>query len=836
MINCPEDLKVLYKTDYLPYRDTPVSKDLNLYFAGVTVPITQMVDDSFSLDESICSQDNIKFGACESSILKIKVANVDDDIKGREFSIIQTVKSSYTMPLGLFTVDSCPKEDNLIFKDIVAYDRMKKVDTDVADWYNGLFPTGTETYTLAQFRALFLARIGLEEDTSRLPLPNDSMTVEKTLDTTSISGRTVIEACEELNGCFGHINRQGKFTHIILKPMHGDYPQMDYPQMDYPMLEPYDEHVYDYQTIHFEEYTVNPIDGLQIRQEENDVGCIYGTGTNMYIIQGNFLVYGKSAAELEVIAANAAGNIFGRGYRPYEATLPGLSYVEVGDFLKFIADDTTAGYVLSRTLTGIQALTDEFSASGKEEQTQSFGVNNEIIQLQGKAMTLKMSVDGLGIVISDLAESTQSQIAATASAISAEVSRATTAEGELDGKIELTAESITAEVSRATATEGTLDGKITVQADRVSSEVTRATTAEGQLSNTITQTAGALSVEITRATNAEGTLSTNITANTNSISAEVTRATSAEGTLNSSISLLADQINLKVNANGVIAAINLSPESIKLSAAKIQFEGLVTANSNFKILADGSIEAVNGKFSGTITGSSFSTTGLYLAGNTIRLTTSNGKITDSNGNTLLYASSNGTLSLGEASSSLSSIYGYASSINMYGDSSVNLYASGTTTRLELGSTSTLLGASMASGTATVRGYNLLLYCANQIYLQKGSGSQVSLFDLLYSPVLYQDGSTANGLKLDASGNLIKNGIATASLGTSSNAFNYLYVTNIYQVSSAGYLGFFGTSPTTRKTVSKLSTSADLSAVITKVNALLDALGNSTGTGYGLIAL
>lgn len=43
---------------------------------------------------------------------------------------------------------------------------------------------------------------------------------------------------------------------------------------------------------------------------------------------------------------------------------------------------------------------------------------------------------------------------------------------------------------------------------------------------------------------------------------------------------------------------------IKLTADNIQLEGLVTANGNFKILEDGSIEAVNGKFGGEINATS----------------------------------------------------------------------------------------------------------------------------------------------------------------------------------------------------------------------------------------
>lgn len=44
-------------------------------------------------------------------------------------------------------------------------------------------------------------------------------------------------------------------------------------------------------------------------------------------------------------------------------------------------------------------------------------------------------------------------------------------------------------------------------------------------------------------------------------------------------------------------------DGVKIKASNIQLEGLVTANENFKILEDGSIEAMNGKFTGEINAS-----------------------------------------------------------------------------------------------------------------------------------------------------------------------------------------------------------------------------------------
>lgn len=66
--------------------------------------------------------------------------------------------------------------------------------------------------------------------------------------------------------------------------------------------------------------------------------------------------------------------------------------------------------------------------------------------------------------------------------------------------------------------------------------------------------------------------------------------------------------------HNVVSTINQTAESIKIQASKIQLEGIVTANSRFKILADGSMEAVNGKFSGTINATSGTFTGDIIGG------------------------------------------------------------------------------------------------------------------------------------------------------------------------------------------------------------------------------
>ena len=83
-----------------------------------------------------------------------------------------------------------------------------------------------------------------------------------------------------------------------------------------------------------------------------------------------------------------------------------------------------------------------------------------------------------------------------------------------------------------------------------------------------------------------------------------------------------------VTKDGVVAAINLSEEGVKIKGTKISLEGTVTANNYFKINLDGSMEATNGTFTGSVTGAAVSggsidirrgsNIGLYCNGNQFR--------------------------------------------------------------------------------------------------------------------------------------------------------------------------------------------------------------------------
>lgn len=75
-----------------------------------------------------------------------------------------------------------------------------------------------------------------------------------------------------------------------------------------------------------------------------------------------------------------------------------------------------------------------------------------------------------------------------------------------------------------------------------------------------------------------------------------------------------------VTKDGVVAAINLSEEGVKIQGSKISLEGVVTANNYFKINLDGSMEATNGTFTGSISGTTVTggtVTGTAISGGTL---------------------------------------------------------------------------------------------------------------------------------------------------------------------------------------------------------------------------
>ena len=385
---------------------------------SVTITNTELHQESFELTESLCSESELTFGACEAAAVKFTMSNVFTSLKDKWITvkIILDGNSDNSFILGRYKVASDKPTADRIKREIEAYDALYDViNTDVGDWYKSILPT-TDTYiTLKAFRDSFFAYFGIMQ--KEIILVNDTMTVSRTVDTDELSGGQVLNAICEINGCLGHIGRSGQFEYVYLdntSPITID--KNHYTSADY------------------QDYIVSQIDKLQIRQDENDIGAIVGTGSNTYVIENNFLVYGKDAATLKAIATNIFDKIKGITYRPAEISSSGNPCIEVGDAIKLSSKYAEINtYVLERILKGIQALTDSYTAQGEQLRTTQINSSNKsITQLKGRVNRLIRDVDQNKAEISNVEAGLKNEITQTASELDVKIQ---SLQSQIDGEI-----------------------------------------------------------------------------------------------------------------------------------------------------------------------------------------------------------------------------------------------------------------------------------------------------------------------------------------------------------------------------------------------------------------
>lgn len=436
------------------YWDSATDKQMVISVVGTN----QKIDNSmleigtFALEESLCSESELKFGACEANCVKFTARNTAGNIIGKTISIEETIDgdSENPMPYGVFKVASDVPTADRTKRQITAYDAMYDIiNTDVKSWYAGLsFPM-----TLKQFRDSFFAHLGIAQvETS---LVNDSMTVNKTIVATqtddssavteesAISGKTVVTAICEINGCFGNINRNGKFEYVFLKAITSAlYPAEDLFPSDnlFPSDANTESMTGHYITFDYEDFQSKAITQLEIKTSEDNAGAIVGTAGNNYSITGNFLVSEKTGAELEQIANNLLPIMKQAAYTPIKScTCVGNPCLTLGEPIRFnTTREIVETYLLQRTLTGVQSKRDSISAQGT--QTHSAKVNSirdTIESVERRTGKLERNADHLLSTYEDLEQQTSSKFEQTAKSISAEVNRAQKAEGELDASLEL---------------------------------------------------------------------------------------------------------------------------------------------------------------------------------------------------------------------------------------------------------------------------------------------------------------------------------------------------------------------------------------------------------------
>lgn len=670
---------VNYKYGDLFKKDT-VDKQLSIVSddGKINITNTELHQEKFELTESLCSEQELTFGSCEAAMIKFTVSNTFLPMKGRWMTVRMSLDGHADIPFqfGRYKVDSDTPTADRTCRDVVAYDAIYDIlNADVAAWYNTVFPSHKEQQkdkdgktttvtvydpvTMKQFRDSFFKHFGIEQ--ADIILVNDGMSIEKTVAVTpssetssdteesstigeSMSGKEVLSCICELNGCMGHMGRDGKFHYIYLEQeIQGLYPRNDlYPADNLYPRDPKSNRIGKdlYITAEYEDFLVKTINKLQIREQKNDIGVIVGTGDNAYVIEDNFLVYGKGTKELKGIAKNILSKIRGIVYRPFTADCKGNPCLEVGDAVRLPTRyELIESYILKRTLKGIQALRDDLEADGEEYRTNGAnGIQKSILKLKGKSNVLERTIEKTQSTITDVEKGLQSQITQTATEIRTEVKNTTDG---LSSRITQNASSITAEVKRAQGQEVELAAAIKINEDKITAEVTRASEAEGDLSGEIEVTATKIRSEVSASLTVWDTEDYDVThcgfgnpQDTYPASSYysghsfldqktgkfygcepdggissgkykwtlIKKFKQLSSSASSTITQSSKQISLKVSKDSVISEINQSAEGIKIKAKLLELKGSMEMTGGYMhIQAEESVEnLIEFKRSGTL--------------------------------------------------------------------------------------------------------------------------------------------------------------------------------------------------------------------------------------------
>lgn len=432
MIKISEDIKKLYIED-----GTPI--ELEVRFKDNAFPTIKGLDvlsEQMTLHESICEEEQLKFGGCNASSFELTVFNLNSGIKGYEIEPVLITKKT-EIPLGVFYVETIEKYAGKDYKKLTAYDKMRYFDVDVKDWYDSL----TFPISVKDFRDSLCEYVGVEQNEATLIVDNIMLTKE--LDSSNgINGLSLMKQICEISGVFGRMDRCGKFDYLSLEssmllPADDLFPANDlYPSAgsgssensfniptslmyEHPLVE-------DFFTSNIDGVIIVDSEGAQVLTEYNQ---------NPYYVQDNFVIIGQTHETITALANALLSKISSISYRPINSSkIKGQPYVECGDFISGEVNGYGfEAYVFQRDLTGIKALRDAYICKGKEMlENDMNGVTAQLQRLNKTTERVKISVQ------------------VTEKGLESEVKRATDAESELSTRIEQTEQQIVLRVDSAT--------------------------------------------------------------------------------------------------------------------------------------------------------------------------------------------------------------------------------------------------------------------------------------------------------------------------------------------------------------------------------------------------
>lgn len=336
---------------------------------------------SATITECVNEGQELTLGSTCASALEAKIYAPNGALQiaaGDELTVYKEDDEGFRYLIGEFTTEK-PTYPSANTMSLTAYDRISWLDKDLTSWLAAL---AGWPYKLYDFASLVCDACNL--DLRNETLPNGDYEIAQ-FSGQGITGRQLLRWVGQIAGRFCRATSSGGIAFdwytdsgVEITPGGGRY--------------------YYQNGLSFEDYEVAPIEKVQIKLTEDDVGAVWPQDSaekNAYVITGNYLLTTQSTEALLPIAQALYEQLKDVTYRPCKISLPASLEIHAGNTVQITDRNgkTFTSYVMTKTQSGQR---DTLECTGSARRDSVSAVNQESYKaLAGKMLELKKTADGI---------------------------------------------------------------------------------------------------------------------------------------------------------------------------------------------------------------------------------------------------------------------------------------------------------------------------------------------------------------------------------------------------------------------------------------------------------
>lgn len=351
--------------------------------AILNVKLTQCVNDAQELN----------LGSACANMLEVNLQTPEGGLQiaaGDELTVYKEDDIGQRHLVGIYITEK-PTRATANTLRLTAYDRVTRLDRDLADWLAGLdgWP-----YSLLAFAKMVCEACGLTLVNDSLP--NGGYPVQA-FSARGITGRKLMQWVGQIAGRFCRATPDGKIEFAWYTPSGVT-------------ITPGGDRFYLQNGLSYEDYQVSPVEKVQLRLTEDDVGVIWPNDTgekNTYIISGNYLLTTTDGNTLLPVAKTLYNQLKDVTYTPCKVRLPACTDIRAGHTVQITDRNgkTFSAYVMTKTQSGG---VDTLECTGSPRRDSTTVVNYEDYRvLNSKLLELRKQAEGLSVTVSSVEKSIQ---------------------------------------------------------------------------------------------------------------------------------------------------------------------------------------------------------------------------------------------------------------------------------------------------------------------------------------------------------------------------------------------------------------------------------------------